>query len=53
MEYASIIQPLVVIFISFSMGMFFGGLLMFNTTYKTEKELKKELDKFRKLYYEK
>ena len=44
MEYTSIIQPIFVIFISFSAGIFFGSLWMFYIMYNTQTTLKKELD---------
>jgi uncharacterized membrane-anchored protein YhcB (DUF1043 family) len=45
MEYTTLWQPLTVIFISFSIGMFFGVVWMFYWFLDSQKELEKELDK--------
>ena len=44
MEYTNIIQPLTVIFISFSLGIFFGSIWMFYAMYKSSKQMEQELD---------
>lgn len=44
MEYTHIWQPLIVIFVSFSMGVFFGSLLMFFKMTHDNEQMKKELD---------
>lgn len=44
MEYTSIVAPITIIFISFSMGVFFGTLWMFYAMYKSNKRMEKELD---------
>jgi len=52
MEYTSLFNPLLIIFISLLAGMLIGGLVMI---YKGSQELKatqEELDKFRELYFE-
>tara|TARA_R110002051_G_scaffold30319_5_gene70185 strand:+ start:126 stop:332 length:207 start_codon:yes stop_codon:yes gene_type:complete len=43
-EYTTIWQPLIVIFISFSIGMFFGSLWMFFRMSNDNQQLEKELD---------
>ena len=50
MDYIDLTQNVAGVFVFFSMGMFVWGLLMFKIQYSTEKELEKELDKFRELY---
>ena len=52
MEYTSLFNPLLIIFISLLAGMLIGGIGMI---YKGSQELKatqEELDKFRELYFE-
>ena len=52
MEYTSLFNPLLIIFISLFAGMLVGGIGMI---YKGSQELKatqEELDKFRELYFE-
>lgn len=44
MEYTTIWQPLTMIFVSFSIGVFFGALWMFYAMYKTNKRTEKELN---------
>ena len=43
-EYSTIWQPITMIFVSFSMGMFFGSLWMFYAMYKSNKRRGEELD---------
>ena len=42
-EYTTIWQPLTIIFVSFSMGVFFGSLWMFYSMYKSNKTIEEEL----------
>jgi len=49
MEYISIIQPLILIAVSLSIGAFFGSLWMFFIMHKTENNLRKKLDSTNKL----
>ena len=49
MEYINIMQPLILVFVSFCAGAFFGSLWMFYIMYKEEKALEKELDSKNKL----
>ena len=49
MQYISIIQPIIIVFISFSAGLFFGSLWMFYIMYKEKITLGKELDAKNKL----
>ena len=44
MEYTEIWQPLILIFISFSVGMFCGSLWMYFSMHNDTQQLKKELD---------
>lgn len=44
MEYATMWQPVTVIFVSFSMGTFFGALWMFYSMYNSNKKIEEELD---------
>ncbi len=44
MEYTTIWQPLLMIFISFSIGIFAGALWMFCIIQKSNKRLEQELD---------
>ena len=44
MEYINIIQPITVIFVSFSIGVFFGTLWMFYAMHRTNKKIEEELD---------
>ena len=44
MEYLNLWQPITLIFICFSMGIFFGALWMFYSMHNTYKQMEKELD---------
>lgn len=44
MEYTTVWQPLTMIFVSFSLGIFFGALWMFYAMYNTNKRTEKELN---------
>ena len=44
MEYTNIIEPLTVIFVSFSVGVFSGVLWMFYAMKRTNKKMEEELD---------
>jgi hypothetical protein len=44
MEYTTLWQPITVIFVSFSMGVFFGSLWMFFAMNKSLKSIQRELD---------
>ena len=44
MEYTNIIGPLTTIFISFSMGVFFGAWWMFCSMHRSNKKIEEELD---------
>jgi uncharacterized membrane-anchored protein YhcB (DUF1043 family) len=44
MEYTTLWQPMVLIFISFSIGLFTGALWMFFIIQKSNKRLEQELD---------
>ena len=49
MEYTHIIQPLILIAVSLSIGAFFGSLWMFFIMHKTENSLRKKLDSINKI----
>ena len=49
MEYTYIRQPLIRIFISFSIGMFLGSLWMYFSMHTDNQQLKKELDSKQRL----
>ena len=51
MEYTNMMQPLILIGVSLMIGAFLGSLWMFLIMYKSENNLKKEVDKFRDLYF--
>jgi uncharacterized membrane-anchored protein YhcB (DUF1043 family) len=44
MEYTTLWQPLTVIFVSFSIGMFFGVVWIFYSFLDSQKKLEEELD---------
>lgn len=44
MEYTNIVAPVTIIFVSFSVGVFFGSLWMFYAMYKSNKRRGEELD---------
>tara|TARA_R100001480_G_scaffold137590_2_gene134638 strand:+ start:349 stop:540 length:192 start_codon:yes stop_codon:yes gene_type:complete len=44
MEYTTIWQPMLLIFVSFSIGLFTGALWMFFIIHKSNKRLEQELD---------
>tara|TARA_R100001163_G_scaffold64019_2_gene57252 strand:- start:1206 stop:1397 length:192 start_codon:yes stop_codon:yes gene_type:complete len=52
MEYDSLFEPLLCIFLSMSLGLLMGTIFTVYATIKETKELKRELEKFRKLYHE-
>lgn len=52
MEYTSLFEPMVVIFISLLAGMLVGGIGMIYVGSRELKRTKEELDKFRELYFE-
>ena len=52
MEYTSIFTPMLLIFTSFLAGVILGFIASFLLAVKESKELGKELDKFRELYFE-
>jgi uncharacterized membrane protein (DUF106 family) len=52
MEYTSLFEPMVVIFISLLAGMLIGGIGMIYVGSRELKRTKEELDKFRELYFE-
>ena len=52
MEYTSLFEPMVVIFISLLAGMLIGGIGMIYVGSRELKRTKEELDKFRGLYFE-
>jgi uncharacterized membrane-anchored protein YhcB (DUF1043 family) len=52
MEYTSIFTPMLLIFTSFLAGLILGFIVSFLLAIKESKELGKELDKFRELYFE-
>tara|TARA_R100000963_G_C4642599_1_gene106280 strand:- start:1394 stop:1618 length:225 start_codon:yes stop_codon:yes gene_type:complete len=52
MEYTSLFEPMVIIFISLLAGMLVGGIGMIYVGSRELKRTKEELDKFRELYFE-
>tara|TARA_R100001443_G_scaffold109155_2_gene120293 strand:- start:1174 stop:1377 length:204 start_codon:yes stop_codon:yes gene_type:complete len=44
MGYETVWEPVTIIFISFSMGAFFGALWMFYSMYDSNKKIEEELD---------
>ena len=44
MEYTTIWQPVSMIFVSFSIGVFFGALWIFYAMYNSNKKISEELD---------
>ena len=52
MEYTSLFEPMVIIFISLLAGMVVGGVGMIYVGSRELKRTKEELDKFRELYFE-
>ena len=52
MEYTNIFTPLICIFLSIVLGGMLGVLLTMYTTSKYCKNIEKELDKFRELYFD-
>lgn len=53
MEYNSLFEPLLCIFLSISLGFLLGALAVLTVTIKEHRATEKELDKFRRLYQEK
>jgi len=53
MEYNSIFAPLLIICLSLLGGIIIGGIVTFYMMSKDQKDTLEELDKFRKLYFEK
>jgi uncharacterized membrane protein (DUF106 family) len=52
MEYTSLFEPMIIIFISLLAGIILGSLSMIYIGSRELKETKEELDKFRDLYFE-
>ena len=52
MEYTSLFEPMMIIFISLLAGIIVGSLSMIYIGSEELKETKEELDKFRYLYFE-
>jgi hypothetical protein len=52
MEYTSLFEPMIIIFISLLAGIILGSLSMIYIESRELKETKEELDKFRDLYFE-
>jgi len=52
MEYNNLFEPLLCIFLAISLGFLLGSIFTFFKISKDQKEIEKELDKFRRLYFE-
>ena len=51
MEYTNIFEPMMLIFLSMLLGILIGSISAFYLIVKDNRDIKNELDKFRKLYF--